>query len=462
MELYDRSSDEWHVLVHVCRRWRYLAFTSPRHLNLQLLCKLPRRSVKQMLDIWPELPIFMEAIRVNGFTMEERDDCIAALRLNHRVSGIHLEGPSDSILKTFVSRMQRPFPALTYLWVRPNFSTNAFQNGMSPSFLGGSAPALRVLVWVWFPFPTLPELLLSTTNLVRLCYDLIPRSGYISPQAMATALSELTQLESLSLTSPFPDWHPAPPGKPIRFPPPHTRTPLPALTHLRFQGDAEYFEDLVAQIDTPLLESLVVTIFRREVIEVSQLAKFVRRSDKLSLLDQAEVAFKRDRITLNLSQELRTIDPKFLRLNLLCHQWALQLSHLTQFCESCLPTLSSFETLLIHNPTHYMWRDVIDDPDPQWLELLHFFHAVKDLRLSKHVALHIGQILRGLPVERVSEVLPALETVFITGLESFGPVKEAISAFADMRRLSGHPLSICDWEEDHDVLDENFPLFNYK
>jgi hypothetical protein len=33
---------------------------------------------------------------------------------------------------------------------------------------------------VGVPFPALPELLLSATNLVRLCYDDIPRSGYIS------------------------------------------------------------------------------------------------------------------------------------------------------------------------------------------------------------------------------------------------------------------------------------------
>jgi hypothetical protein len=44
------------------------------------------------------------------------------------------------------------------------------------------------------------------------------------------------------------------------------------------------------------------------------------------------------------------------------------------------------------------------------------------------------------------EVLPALENVFISGLEPFGPVKEAISEFADARQLSGYPVSICDWE----------------
>jgi hypothetical protein len=88
----------------------------------------------------------------------------------------------------------------------------------------------------------------------------------------------------------------------------------------------------------------------------------------------------------------------------------------------------------------------MDDPDPQWLELLRVFNTVKHLRLSEFIALRVARALRGLPVEQVTEVLPALENVFIPGLESFGLVKEAISEFADARRVAGLPVSICDWE----------------
>jgi len=57
---------------------------------------------------------------------------------------------------------------------------------------------------------------------------------------------------------------------------------------------------------------------------------------------------------------------------------------------------------------------------------------------------HVAQALRELPVERVTEVLPALENVFIVGLEHLEHVKEAISEFADARQLSGHPVFIGD------------------
>ena len=413
-----------------------------------------------MLRIWPELPIFINA--TGGLTAKaERDACIVALKLHRRVSGIRLQKTSDFALKTFVSRMQRPFPALTQLLVRPDYSRlNVVISPVSRSFLGGSTPSLRVLVLVLFPFPALPELLLSTINLTRLEYDHIPPTGYISPQALVTGLSALTRLESLSLSFQSPDDFFS--DMAIRIPPPDTRALLPALTNIRFRGDTEYMEDLVAQIDTPLLESMMITLWYQEVQEVSQLAKFVRRAGKLSSLDQAEVSFKDDRISLNLSRELQKINPKSLMLNFSCLKWNLQISYFARFCASCLPTLSSFECLFIHGSTRYTWEDVIGEPDPQWPELLHPFHAVKDLRLSKYIAPHIAQVLRRLPMEQVSEVLLALETIFVAGLKPFGSVNEAISEFADARQLSNHPVSICDLgEQDYNILEDICELYAY-
>ena len=89
------ASGEWHTLIHVCRRWRDLTFTSPRHLNLQLRYSPPHRSVEEMLDIWPELPIYID---IDGAPEETIDHFAAALKLDHRVSGIHLENIRDSEL----------------------------------------------------------------------------------------------------------------------------------------------------------------------------------------------------------------------------------------------------------------------------------------------------------------------------------------------------------------------------
>ena len=125
-----------------------------------------------MLDIWPELPIYLHNFDCQ--TKEGREDVAAALRLNHRVSGVRLDrasDASDAAWESFMSLMQQPFPALTRLWVHPSISIN---NAIPRSFLRGSAPVLRNLVLIGVSFPTLPELLLSATNLVLLRYDDIP------------------------------------------------------------------------------------------------------------------------------------------------------------------------------------------------------------------------------------------------------------------------------------------------
>ena len=41
----------------------------------------------------------------------------------------------------------------------------------------------------------------------------------------------------------------------------------------------------MAQIDTPLLESMAITLFNQEFLEVSELSKFVHHADRLSLVD---------------------------------------------------------------------------------------------------------------------------------------------------------------------------------
>jgi len=433
------ASNEWCILVHVYRRWRNLAFTFPHHLNLQLVFRPSKRSVNEMLDIWPELPIYIHDV---GYPTEESmDNVVAALRLNHRVSGIRLEGP-DAEWEVYAPLMQHPFPAMTYLWLDPGLPI-PIKNVISGSLLGGSAPCLRVLHLVSVSFPALSNLLLSATNLVRLwCVD-IPPSGYISPQEMVTGLSALTRLESLSLT-----FRPGPhPHREIRIPPLDTHTLLSALTYFYFRGVPGYIEELVAQIDAPLLESMGIGLFFVEVPEVSELAKFVRRADKLSLTNQAQVIFDIDGIFVTISHELLKgeVNSKTLRLFPTRSESDLRLSYLARFCALCLPTLSPFERLRICVPFHNRWDDPIDNPDPQWLDLLRLFNTVKTLDLSKYVAPHVVQVLRGLPAERVMEVLPALGNVFISRLESSGHVKKAISEFADARQLSGRPVSI-HWE----------------
>ena len=399
-----------------------------------------------MLDIWPELPIYI--YDCDFPTKDDRDStsAAAALTLNHRVSRIRLGKTSLAAWELFAPLMHRPFPMLTHLWVSIYPPTTV---EISRSFLGGSAPFLQDLVFSHVLYPGLPDLLLSATNLVRLWYDNILDS--ISSRAMVTGLSALTRLESLSLTfrSPEPLM-----DRVLPIPLPYMRTLLPSLTYLRLRGVPEFVDDLVAQFDARLLESMEITLFRREVLEVPELAKFVRRADKLSAVDRAEITVKYEYIAVNLSQELPAwrVDSKTLRISLVCGQPGLRLPYLTQFCASCLPALSPFEHLHILLSTHCTWSGTEAlNPDSQWLEFSRLFDTVKGLHLSQGISSRVAQALRRLPAGRVTEVLPALEIVFISGLESCGLVTEAIYEYAAARQLSGHPVSIYDWDHDRSV-----------
>jgi hypothetical protein len=281
---------------------------------------------------------------------EVRDSTATALGLYHRVSGIRFDSSSSSNWGTFVSLMQHPLPALTHLWVQPSISGNY---PIPRSFLGRSAPSLQDLLLADIPFPALPELLLSTPNLVCLLYDNIPPSGYICPQAMVTSLSTLTQLESLLLTFLSPQ---SIPDRAIQILPPHPRTLLPALTYFRYRGDTKYAEDLVAQLDAHLLESMEITLFHGRVLEVFKLANFVCHADKLSLVNQAKVTFRSDCISLTLSQELLVgrVDPKTLMLNSTCSKPELWLSYLVWFCALCLPTVMACQVMCTKSHAYHV------------------------------------------------------------------------------------------------------------
>jgi len=86
------------------------------------------------------------------------------------------------------------------------------------------------------------------------------------------------------------------------------------------------------------------------------------------------------------------------------------------------------------------WQDDIEYS--QWLELFHPFTGVKNLYLSKKFAPRIAPSLQELVGGRTTEVLPALQSLFLEELRSSGPVEEAIGKFVAARQLSNHPVAI--------------------
>ncbi|KAI9453667.1 hypothetical protein BJY52DRAFT_1396504 [Lactarius psammicola] len=237
---------KWHFLVHVCQRWRQVVFASPHRLNLQILCTygIP---VRKNIGIWPAFPIVVDyryPYSGRGNTPNNEDNVVAALEHPDRVSCVGLLITS-SLFGKIATVMQEPFPALTRLSI---FSEDGNAPVLPGELLGGSAPCLQEITLNRIPYPTLPTLLLSASDLVILRLYRIPPPGYIPPEAMVASLATLPRLEDFiiefqSATS-----------RPDRIPPPPvTRTILPALTYFEFRGASEYLEDLISRIDSPEL-----------------------------------------------------------------------------------------------------------------------------------------------------------------------------------------------------------------
>ena len=432
----DGKFAEWHTLVHVCQKWRYIVFWSPLRLNLRILCSAGT-SVKEKLAPWPPLPIIIEQYDPSTSKCGE-DNIIEALGHNDRVCKIAL-AISGSLFERVFAATQTTFVGLKDLYLD---AIDDWAPDVPDSFLGGSAPHLRY--WstsIPFPFPILRKLLLSAPNLAILSLRDIPYFAYFSPEALVTCLSAFTRLEALCIEFKSPRSRPPLEGRRRR--PRPTRSILPALTVLRFVGVSEYLEDLVTRIDAPQLNELDITFFYQLIFNTPQLVQLISRTPNLKAYDEARVIFSDSRAAIALPGR----DNPGLKLGISCSRSDWQLSSLAQLCTSSFPQalISMVEHLHILEDVSMRphWQDDLETD--QWLELFHPFRAVKNLYLSREFAPRIAPALQELVGERVTEVLPNLQSIFFEDLQEPESVPEAMQQFIAARQLSDRPIAISHW-----------------
>ncbi len=255
---------------------------------------------------------------------------------------------------------------------------------------------------------------MSATHLVTLYLWDIPNSGYFTPEAIILGLSTSASLEELWLEFESPLLLES------QCPPPLTRS-----------------------LDTPLLDDLHITFFHQHIFDTPQLTQFISRTPNLKTPGEACVVFSLDHVRVMLPQA----SPRLLELRVTCWQSNWQLSSLAHIY-SALPQalIPTMEHLYIYDGYYLLphWQDDIEDG--QWLEVLHPFTSVKKLYLSRELTPFIAPALQEFVGERVTEVLPALQTLFLEEDHPLGPVQEAIGKFVAARQLAGHPIIVSHWE----------------
>jgi hypothetical protein len=302
--------------------------------------------------------------------------------------------------------------------------------------LGGSAPRLRSIELRGIPFPALPKLLLSTHDLDGLFLHDIPRSGYISPEAMVTGLSTLNRLKDLTIDFQSPRFLA---DREIRHPPPLTRIVLPALSYFCFTGDSEYLEDIVSRIDAPLLTSLGIVVFNQLVVHTPSLRGFISRTELVKTLRKAYIRFFSSANAVTFYQEDHS--GWNLDLHILSNATDHRLSSLARLSSLSLPPLPTLKRLELE--IYGDGQDLYEDMEPtQWLELLKPFTFVEDLVVSDELVEPVTLALQELAYENVMGLLPTLQNLFLTGLGLSMDTQEDVDQFIAARQDAGHPVNV--------------------
>jgi len=427
---------KWHLLVHVCRRWRQIIFGSPCRLELQILCTY-RTPARDNLSIWPAFPIVINGGR-SSVLPDSEDNVIAALEHPDRVSFVLLAGTGSQLAK-MVTVMQKPFPVLKHLHI-------VWRNGVVPvlpvEFLGGSAPSLQAIVLRGVSFPALPTLLLSTRDLVNLHLHGILRAGY-STEVMVACLAALPKLKTFIVKLVFDT------ATPDRIHPltPMTRTVLPALTLFQFYGASKDLEDLVAQIDGPQLDQIHIFCVDKLVdFPVAQFTWFVNLSvgPKLSLFRHARVGFFKNLFSISIHRPqapdtdlLARSSPDWDAKTIVSYEWhGWELSDMAQVFSGISATLSNVVHLELEAKEHLEGTEYVD-----WLHLLLQFSTVQTLHVRRALAEDVARPLDRITGEMATQVLPSLDLIYLAGQPA-----SSVGNFVAARQLSGRPVTVINSE----------------
>jgi hypothetical protein len=222
-----------------------------------------------------------------------------------------------------------------------------------------------------------------------------------------------------------------------------TRVILPALTDFNFSGDSKYLEELVSRIDAPL-DCIAITFFDQSVFDIPLLHDFIGRTKILNSTHRVDASFSNFRSRISFFERKGDIDFKVLCLEMPCSSYTVdsQLSSFAQACSSLLSSLPSLEHLGIYKAGLLLseWQDEVENT--QWMELLRPFITVKDLVPDEAFVLSVASALQDLAGERATEILPALQNIFLEGFSSSDPVPEGLSKFIAARELSGRPVIV--------------------
>jgi len=208
---------------------------------------------------------------------------------------------------------------------------------------------------------------------------------------------------------------------------------FPVLSILTLNGVTEYLDQLLAHIEAPHLNDVQIGFLDPPIFDISRLSPCIGHTETF---DQACMYFHYVNLSVELSSRKGTTNSTRLILSLRWKDSGWKLEKL-----SWRPSPPCSFVYISEDQSLPPW--IIDMGITPWLEFLHVFTTVENLYLSTGIALRIASALRELAGEGVTEVLPALQNIFIRPQTSEAEtIQEVMGKFIAARELSGHPVTV--------------------
>jgi hypothetical protein len=382
----------------------------------------------------PPLPLVIDySEQWRTITPKDEHNLHLGLEQHGRVRRVTLRTPSSSMC-VFLELMNRLFPRLEDLSLMS--TTIEDMNLMLPETL--RAPHLRHLALHSIGLPKGLPLLSSAIALSTLSMTHIGASCYFPPGHLITHLPCLPHLEELTIGFAIPI--PIPSTERELLPPPIPPVTLPALRRLSFRGVDVYLDNLVAQINTPFLERLSVTLVFDLAYTLVNLAGFIRRTEGFECRF-AQINFGRDGASIDAGHYKQQVPAKLsLRVN--CKPLDWQIDSAGQVCSALGTVMSTVEELTLGFHKGYglemssYWKSRRDNT--LWHELLLPFIGLKKLHvvssaLTLELALALESAAGGSVLPELQEINASLGT---------NRVNEAFSVFVKTRESVGRPVHV--------------------
>ena len=429
--LEDR--DNWHLrhtwwrLAHVCRRWRYLIYHSPSHLDVCLRLTNGSPSMATLSHL-PPLPLVIDySDRTGILTRKNEDNIDLGLQQHGRVRWVALQAPS-SRLRMWLEPMNKLFPRLRGLSLLST-TTGEMSLALPETF---QAPDLHHLSLHGIGLPKGLALLASMITLSILTLTNIRDSCYFPPGQLVTQLKGLPYLEELSIGFAIPI--PLPSSEGVLLPAPVSPVTLATLRQLTFRGLGVYLDNLVAQINTPLLEQLNLILFFEIAFTLVNLTEFIHRTEGFRP-PAAQVIFNKNSASIDGYHEQWGVRKFAVHIN--CEHLDWQIDSVTQFCSALGKVLSSVEELKLDlnvDGISLGWENTLDNI--LWHELLLPFIGVKKLHIGFSLACELSRALESVSGGLVMELLPELQQLEINHTNN------AFSGFVKTRESIGRPVHL--------------------